>query len=301
MHNYSFCTITTQSHLYKVYALADSLSMNNLPLNVLLVDADLIPIHAHSKIKFILLSELTSDLSINIINKYRGNLDKLRWALKSCFLLHLLNNYTKIIYIDNDVFFYNSPLFLFDKLTSSSILLTPHFYEANPSQRQNWLEANFRVGLFNAGFIGVNIYAMPFLEWWANCCLYNVKKSFWRGLFDDQKYLDLVPVLFNDVEILKHPGCNLSGWNYKNYHLSRLVNGDILIDDIYPIVFIHFAESSCIEFSSVNHCLYPEYKHYILLLKLYYADFSFKRSIFNKRTILTFLYFLKWKLFRLVE
>lgn len=301
MLNSSFCTITTHSHLYKVYALADSLSMNSLPLNVLLVDADQIPINEQSNIKFILLSELTTNLTINIVNKYRNDLDKLRWALKSCFLLHLLNNYKKVIYIDNDVCFYNSALFLFDKLTSSSILLTPHFYEANPFHRQNWLEANFRVGLFNAGFIGVNIYATPFLEWWANCCLYNVKKSYWRGLFDDQKYLDLVPILFNDVEILKHPGCNLAGWNYKNYHLHRLGNGDILINDIYSVVFIHFAELSCIEFASGNHFLHPEFKQYDLLLKHYAADFNFKRSIFNKRTILTYLYFLKWKLFRLVE
>jgi len=301
MHNSSFCTITTQSHLYKVYALADSLMMNNLPLFVLIVDTNQIPTKEHANVEYVLLSELTDQLSNNIIKKYRGKLDKLRWALKSCFLLYLLNKHDKIVYIDNDIFFYNSPLFLFDKLSTSSILLTPHFYEANPSKRQNWLEANFRVGLFNAGFIGVNIYARPFLEWWANCCFYNVKKSFWRGLFDDQKYLDLVPVLFNDVEILKHPGCNLAGWNYKNYHFHRLNTSDILIDEFYPIVFIHFTELSCIDFSSINHCLYPEYKQYNLLLTHYAADYSFKRSIFNKQTILTFLYFLKWKLFRLFE
>lgn len=301
MSNASFCTITTQSHLFKVYALADSLSGNCFPLYVLLIDTNILPINYPSNIKFVVLDDLSNDLSRMIIVKYYSNFDKLRWALKSCFLLHLLETFEKSIYIDNDIFFYNDASFLFEKLSISSILLTPHFYEANPSIRQNWLEANFKVGLFNAGFVGVNSTAKLFLEWWAKCCLYNIKKSYWRGLFDDQKYLDLVPVLFNDVEILKHIGCNLAGWNFNNYKVSRIKSGKVFLNDTFPIIFIHFAELSCIKFSSVNHSLFSEYLKYDLLLKHYKVDYSFKRSIFNKSTILTFFYFLKWKFVRLFE
>lgn len=185
------------------------------------------------------LNILESDLAKKIKGKYSGN--KLRWACKSLYLNHLLcSGYDKVIYIDNDIFFYESPDFLFEKLNTSSVLLTPHFYPFDPTKDQNWLEANYRVGLFNAGFIGVNSSAKLMLDWWSKCCLYNIKKSFWRGLFDDQKYLDLVPILFENVEILNHKGCNVAGWNLIPSARSHDENKKVILDHKWPLVFIHF-------------------------------------------------------------
>jgi hypothetical protein len=147
----------------------------------------------------------------------------------------------------------------------------------------------------------VNQQAILALSWWANCCFYNVKKAFWRGLFDDQKYLDLFPILFDKVKIIKEKGCNLAGWNYLNYHLNRVSNGDLVIDDANKLIFIHFAESSLVDFSGTNHFLNKEFKIYEENLKKHLATFSYKRSIFNKKTIDPFIYFLKWKLYRKFE
>ncbi len=299
MDNVSFCTITTHSHLYKVYALADSIMPYKL--HVLLIDSNKIPLINKDNIAFVTLNQIINDLSIKIIDKYSTNANKLRWGLKPVFLSYLLNHHVSVIYLDNDILFYADPAFLFEKLSYSSVLLTPHFYETNPNNNQNWFEANYRVGLFNAGFIGVNFNALGFLKWWSNCCLYNIKKSFTRGLFDDQKYLDLVPILFDNVEILKHPGCNFAGWNYKNYQLDRNQFGEILINNQHKIIFIHYAELSCIVFSKIDNPLLPEYNYYNLLLKQYNAKYSFKRKIFNINTFITYLYFLIWKFKRLFE
>ena len=284
----NFCTTSTVSHLYKTYALADSIAPFGGVLHVLLIDGSPdntteIPQNIH----FFSLKNLTDEIGKKIISKYK-NKDKLRWALKPVFLTFLLRKYSKVIYVDNDIFFFNDFSFLFEKLEKKAVLLTPHFYEADTQKNQNWLEANFRVGLYNAGFIGVNSKAIPFLNWWANCCLYNIKKAYWRGLFDDQKYLDLVPVLFDDVEIIKHRGCNLAGWNFTNYPHELAKNNTTLI-------FIHFAELSLIEFSKPENYWYKSYINYIDSLKKYYPNYLFKRKIFNKNTVINYLYFLIWK------
>jgi lipopolysaccharide biosynthesis glycosyltransferase len=120
---------------------------------------------------------------------------------------------SKLIYVDNDIAFFGEYGFLFKLLDEHNILLTPHFYERNPEENQNWLEANFRVGLFNAGFVGANNKTISTLEWWAKCCAYRCEKNYMRGLFDDQKYLDMFPVIEPTTKILDHQGCNLAGWN----------------------------------------------------------------------------------------
>ncbi len=290
----NFCTISTVSHLHKTFALADSLSPFGGILNVLLVDGTAqTNLSKPANVQIYSLDIFEDEIAKKIIAKY-SHKDKLRWALKSVFLKFLLGLHSKVIYVDNDIFFFNDFSFLFEKLNTKSVLLTPHFYEANPEKNQNWLEANFRVGLYNAGFIGANSEAIPILDWWEKCCLYNMKKSYLRGLFDDQKYLDLVPVLFDNIEIVKHRGCNLAGWNHKTYADNNQHDKDNL-------VFIHFAELSLIEFSKPNSRWHNQYTYYSNALKKYSPDYEFRKNIFSIVAISNFVYFLGWKFYRLFE
>ncbi len=295
-----FCTISTRSHLFKTKALADSLNNFNMHLHVLVVDGNAV-YEKHNHITYYSLQSIQHEVGLKLINKYRNQADKLRWALKSVFMMELLKQNDKIIYVDNDIWFYSNPNFLFDMLYTHTILLTPHFYDTNPNKNQNWLEANFKVGLFNAGFIGANKNAIKALQWWAECCLYNIKKSYWRGLFDDQKYLDLFPVLFDDVMLLKHKGCNLAGWNYLWYKLDRNTNNEVEIEQSYPLVFIHFAETSLIHFSKDDNFFNKEYNSYISNLKKYNANYVNKRSYFKTYTVSIYINYLKWKVSRFLE
>ncbi len=295
-----FCTISTQSHLFKTKALADSLGIHNMHLHVLLVDGDEFD-NRHAHITYYSLQSIQHETGLKLIAKYSNQSDKLRWALKSVFMMQLLKQHDKIIYVDNDIYFYNNPEFIFDLLDKYCILLTPHFYDANPNQNQNWLEANFKVGLYNAGFIGANKSAVKALQWWSECCLYNIKKSYWRGLFDDQKYLDLLPVLFDDVMVLKHKGCNLAGWNYLWYNLNRKINKEVKIEQTYPLIFIHFAESSFIHFAKSDNFFNPEYIAYIKNLQVYHSSYTNNRSYFKTYTVSVYINYIKWKISRLLE
>ena len=283
---YQFCTITTVSHLYKVYALAESLKNQGhlFVLNVLVIDDD--GNFQFENCRFLKLSEIRGQRNATeIITKYRGNKDKLRWSLKPVLMKHLLlqPESGKLIYLDNDLFFFSDYKFLFELLNKHRFILTPHFYKNDPNKNQNWLEANFRIGLYNAGFVGANKEAVATLQWWADCCLYRCEKNSFRGLFDDQKYLDIIPVIEESALILRHKGCNVAGWNTEICP-RQIVNHKILIEGKYDIVFIHFNENTIREIvSGSDHILFNYYRIYVETLKHYREDLKKKEFYFEPR------------------
>lgn len=291
----NFCTISTRSHLFKTYALAESLVRYGAKIHVLLVDGG-IPDESvlPESTRVYSLEWLSNDRKAQeMITKYKRQTDKLRWGLKPVFMKALLVENDKVVYCDNDILFFNSPIEQLESLLAENdFILTPHFYKADPSRDQNWLEANFRVGLYNAGFVAASVKAVNILEWWTDACLYNIKKAFWRGLFDDQKYLDLVPILFDRVAVLKDTGWNLAGWNFEHRLRQK---GEV---DSHTVICIHFAALSMREFKQLEHPMHLFYKEYVGKLRKYKPDFIHRDEKWSLRSLNTFLYFLKWKLAR---
>ena len=243
---YHFCTITTADHLFKTLALCDSVRATNSASFCHILCTDRLPEGLPTDhISFYTLSDLDPiPVARTIISKYGLSKDKLRWSLKPVFLSYLLKKVTdKVIYVDNDIYFWGDYGFLFDLLATHDFLLTPHHYPRDPHKDQNWLEANFRVGLYNAGFAGVNNNALKDLEWWADCCAYRCEKNALRGTYDDQKYLDLIPVMNETAHIVRHKGCNVAEWNRMVIKRSEK-DGKLLLDEIYPLIFIHFNSST---------------------------------------------------------
>lgn len=253
-------------------------------LHVLVVDGkeDVI----HPRCKFWYLSDLNTDTKAQrVIAKYSSNADKLRWSLKPVFMKHLLIGSSvtleKIIYVDNDIFFYNDYEFLFDLLDQHNFLLTPHYYRNDPRSYQNWFEANFRVGLYNAGFVGARKTAVSGLDWWAECCLYRCEKNIFRGLFDDQKYLDLLPVIDSKTHIVRHQGCNVAGWNTEVCK-RVIVDHVVRINGEYPIVFIHYNDTTIREIIHGNDgILFNYFRRYVEVLRKYNNQIKEKHLLFG--------------------
>lgn len=271
--------------MFKTYALAESILPYGGHLHVLLIDGT-ITIDKPTNIDVYKLSDIHTPIARQIISKYGKNPDKLRWGLKPVFLDHLLAQYDKMVYLDNDIFVFANPSFVFEELEHNAVLLTPHRYPSDPTKNQNWFEANYRVGLYNAGFIAVSKQSSTALNWWATCCLYNMKKAFWRGLFDDQKYLDLLPILFDGVKIQKHSGYNLAGWN----------------DHTNPsqVVFIHFANITLQKFLVPTSAYYSYASQYVQILKQYNPSYQYRKKL-SRYEIGAFIYFLLWKMVRQIE
>lgn len=298
----AICTISTRSHLFKTEVLFSSLGeKSSAEFHCLLTDASQYP--PETGIHYTLLTELEGDLANRIRKKYTGN--PLRWSCKPLFLAHLLKQYDRVIYVDNDICFFSSPDFLFGLLNDEHTygLLTPHFYSADPEKETHWLEANFRVGLYNAGFVAVSRKALPALEWWAKCCLYSIRQAAWRGLFDDQKYLDLMPVLFTGVQVLGHKGCNVAGWNPELCARSVDANGNLLLDERFPLVFIHFAPLTFRRIlQGEDPLLFPYMHRYEALLKERNPRFSAEGEAgLRLKDYLSFFRYIYWRIVRLFE
>lgn len=274
-----FCTIITSDHLPKTYALFDSLCKfdKEVCLHTLVIN-DRAVVSNTKNLVFYQPNQLSHLDNYGIMTTKYGNYkDKLRWSLKSLFLQHLLQTTgDKVIYTDTDIYFFGAYNFLFELLDGHNVLLTPHYYSIDPTREQNWFEANFRVGLYNAGFVGVNQQSFHLLRWWASCCAYRCEKNALRGTFDDQKYLDLLPIMDENVHILRHKGCNVADWNVSE--IKRTMPGDnVILADKYPLIFIHFNNTTIRSIAQGKEPLLEKYlKLYFENLKKYKPDLQLR-------------------------
>jgi len=293
-----FCTISTHDHAYKVFALCESLRLVNPAFTLHALFVDKLPDSSpFAQLKLYPLEALNeAGLGADIIEKYTSTSDKLRWSLKPVFLKKLLVSQSlyAVIYLDNDLCFFEDYTFLFELLNTHTFLLTPHHYERSPYHQQNMLEANFRVGLYNAGFVGANKEAIQTLDWWASCCLYRCEKNALRGTFDDQKYLDLIPIIDEKAHIVRHLGCNLAEWN--EAVLSRTMReGKVFINDVFPVVFIHFNQTTIRAIIQGRDALLkPYFENYVQFLKKYKPALQ-EENLYHSPALIDYIKYSIWR------
>jgi len=245
--NRAICTIVTKDYIPWALSLRDSLVIwePNVIIETLVVDDESEYIRDFNSLKninFYSLSELQSE-SKEFRSHDKSDLSKLRWLTKSSFLLYLyrISHYNKIIYIDGDIHFYNDHTFLWDELTDNRLLLTPHWISIKPSDDIFLIHNS---GLYNAGFLGTTRDSIEIIEWWKKICEFKCV-SHPKYFNYDQGYLDVIPVYFEGVKVLKHKGCNVAYWN--SNHLSRYVKDGVgyVGDGVseFPIVFYHFGRN----------------------------------------------------------
>ena len=239
------CTIITSNYLPYAVTLFHSLRqhMDKGSLYVLITDdgeydCSLLP---EENLHLLHISDLRNFGPTDaLLNKYHNCPDALRWSMKPVLIQYLLEQrHEKVIFTDCDIYFVSNGNFLFDELENAAILLTPHWTTPDPQERESDFLSFFNYGAFNAGFIGATREGIPALKWWAEACKYRIEVNHAQGLHVDQKYLDALPVFFEDVKILRHKGCNVSFWNQQVCR-RQMVNGQVKINGIYPVVFIHF-------------------------------------------------------------
>jgi LPS sulfotransferase NodH len=180
--------------------------------------------------KSLIRNKIITELSL------RGH-DCLRWTLKPFLLKRMLDDYERVIYVDNDLYFMDKFDFLFEDLVNHGVILTPHWRPSSPLTNEEQFIYSLSHGLFNAGFIGVSDLGRPALDYWAECCRWRCDRNF--PCYDDQKYLDLMPVVYGDMcKIIRHRGCNLAVWNESENYWLFDENGQRQ----WPIIFLHLTE-----------------------------------------------------------
>lgn len=147
-----------------------------------------------------------------------------------------------LVYLDPDILVV-APLLEVLEATSRGALavITPHLTAPLTDDGHPDELSIMRAGAYNLGFIALGPHPMrPALAaWWANKLEFSALVDPDSGLFTDQKWIDLLPGLFPDVTILRHPGYNLAYWNLP--HRAVTVEGGRALVNGEPIVFVHFS------------------------------------------------------------
>ncbi|MFT6045076.1 MAG: hypothetical protein ACI9WC_000775 [Arenicella sp.] len=159
-----------------------------------------------------------------------------------CFQYLLNQQIQQAVYLDPDINTYGPLNSIFDLLNNCNILLTPHLTSlVSDSKRPNEVDI-LRAGAYNLGFIGVskNEESSRFLSWWSERLKTQCIASPDKGLFVDQKWIDLVPGLFDGVNISRNPGFNIAYWNLAQRLIIRS-HDDTLSVDNEPVIFIHYS------------------------------------------------------------
>jgi len=150
----------------------------------------------------------------------------------------------KILYLDPDIVVFSPLDPLFAMLDQHSILLTPHCSQSETELAP--IEANeissLAHGVYNLGFVGVaaDDEGQRFAQWWAQRLYHFCHDDVPRGLFTDQRWIDLVPAQFDRVRIVRETAYNVASWNIT----QRKVSGEVpegLQCDSRPLCFYHFS------------------------------------------------------------
>ncbi len=174
---------------------------------------------------------------------HRYTVIELNCAMKVFVAEFLFQQYNPdiLLYLDADMWVWNPIGELEAELAAHPILLTPHFTIPLPDNEARPLERDLlRSGIYNAGFMAFrrSETVTRFLQWWKGHmrgeCYYN----FAEGMGVDQIWLNLVPLLFTDTGIIRHPGANVAYWNLHERSLS-VVNNTILVNGTHRLLFLH--------------------------------------------------------------
>jgi hypothetical protein len=158
-------------------------------------------------------------------------------------MAHLLDSgiCSELLYLDSDLYFFSEFSFLYESLAQASVLLAPHWRPIHPQPDRTQFLCNFTDGLYNAGFIGASRKGLPALRWWFEMCMFRCEVNTAKGLYVDQRYLDLLPLHFDDVDILRHLGCNVAEWN-RSSSFREVRGGKVMVCGEWALVFVHFTE-----------------------------------------------------------
>ena len=143
---------------------------------------------------------------------------------------------TLVVYLDADLYFFDSPQKVVDELGTSAIGFMPHRFNARIAKKLS------KYGLYNVGWVGIrnSKTGRECVDWWTDRCLEWCLDTPIDGKYADQGYLDKMPMLFSEVKVLENRGFNLAPWNTSGQRFSKDIQGNVLINNETPLVFFHF-------------------------------------------------------------
>lgn len=190
---------------------------------------------------------------------YKHSIVEASTAVKGQFFRYLLKTYpneNQFVYLDPDCYVYSDFIELKEKLKEKPIVLCPHLLQPGNIDMELSSTAH---GVYNLGFLAVNHSeeAERFINWWADRLYLFCYDDIQKGIFTDQKWVDLAPCFF-DVEIFKHRGYDFAPWSLLECGMTK--EGDTYYVKGDPLRFIHFSGYGATAQKCMNDWL-PEGEH----------------------------------------
>lgn len=176
---------------------------------------------------------------------FKYNVLEFSTAVKPYFLQFLFDHrsVSHVLYLDPDIQVFSPLVEVVEALETNDVVLTPHILRPLRDDGRRPNETDFLLsGTYNLGFLGLRRTddTEALLEWWQSRLYDHCYSDPARGLFTDQKWMNLTPCLFPRVVTLRHPGYNVAYWNFQE-RLDLERNGSGYEVGGEPLRFFHFS------------------------------------------------------------
>lgn len=284
------CTYFDINFLPRGLALLNSLSnnSNNFILYILALDSEVEEYFVKKNLDNVQLITLVEYSKYFEINESKFESSKeFYFSLTPSLCLYILKKHPNIdllVYLDADVYLFDSLEILYDEIGDASISMCEH--------RLPWylkyISKNY--GIYN---VGINAFrndreANKCLEqWYIDCSTWTKnQKDYPLSFFSDQIWLDNWPKLYKNIKIIDHIGINTAPWNAIQYSFS-LKGNQYFVNNV-PLVIFHFSSLKLIDpdiwhgntsftLHNIKGNLYDIYVKYIENVELY--EFKKNNSI----------------------
>lgn len=149
-----------------------------------------------------------------------------------------------IVYLDPDILVLRRLARVEQAFAEGSLLvLTPHLNAPIDDDKFPDELSIMRSGVYNCGFVAINAAhprAGNLIHWWEDKLQFDCFVDLERGLFTDQKWMDMAPGMYPDVAILRDDGYNVAYWNLAQRPVTRDAEVGFLAGGV-PLVFTHFS------------------------------------------------------------
>jgi GT2 family glycosyltransferase/glycosyltransferase involved in cell wall biosynthesis len=241
----AICTIISKNYLSYARVLAGSFLEHNKGQVFVLLTDKLEGYFDREKEKFTLIEIDRIKFRIPEFDSFcfKYNITELNTAVKPYYLEYLFEEYKldKLVYFDPDILITDGLGDISKMLERSSMVLIPHITQPYPDTKKPFELDILKSGVYNLGFLALSYTdsTKRLLRWWKERLSHHCRIDLEKGLFVDQKWIDLIPGFFADAFILRDPTYNIAYWNL-HYRDIRMINGDIYAGD-KKAHFLHFS------------------------------------------------------------
>ena len=244
--SFSIYTSCALNYLPKARALAESLARHTPSARLTLCLCDQPPSTLDLEAEPFDQIWLPEDLGYDRAWIFEHSVMELCTAVKGRALLRLLDEEPEAlhVYLDPDVYLFHDLEPLVAMMEGASIGLVPHILapETTDAGVQMTEMSVTGHGIYNLGHLVVRPDAngRAFADWWAERLDRYCFDERQRGLFTDQRWVDLAPAIFDGVRILREPGLDVASWNLSNRDIQAAGPASFTANG-RPLITYHFS------------------------------------------------------------